>query len=109
MQARKQENELYELFQNENISEEEYRTKNKKLNEITSQHSTDKYYMVALGEQIKDGHLNGCYINGKKVLSLEERQAIAQQKKAEYEKMKEDLIASTTSSIEQQVSGFGRK
>ena len=41
--------------------------------------------------------------------SLEERQAIAQEKKAEYEKMKEDLIASTISSIEQQASGFGRK
>ena len=54
-------------------------------------------------------NLSGCYVNGKLIHSLEERQAIAQGKKAEYEKMKEDLINSTLGSIEQQTSGFGRK
>jgi len=62
-----------------------------------------------LGNLIKHGYLNGCYVNGKKIHSLEERQAIAQEKKAEYEKMKEDLINSTISSIEEQTSGFGIK
>ena len=108
-ETRKKEDELYELFQNKNITEEEYREKDEKLSEITSQYSTDDFYKIAIGEQIKEGHLNGCYINGKKVHSLEERQAIAQEKKAEYEKMKEDLINSTLGSIEQQTSGFGRK
>lgn len=51
----------------------------------------------------------GCYVNGKKIKSVDERQAIAQEKNAEYEKMKEDLISATMSSIEQQTSGFGRK
>lgn len=54
-------------------------------------------------------NLSGCYVNGKLIHSLEERQVIAQEKKAEYEKMKEDLISATMSSIEQQTSGFGRK
>lgn len=54
-------------------------------------------------------NLSGCYVNGKLIHSLEERQAIVQEKKAEYEKMKEDLINSTLGSIEQQTSGFGRK
>ena len=62
-----------------------------------------------LGILIKHGFLNGCYVNGKKMHSLEERQAIAQEKKAEYEKMKEDLINSTISNIEQQTNSFGRK
>lgn len=62
-----------------------------------------------LGQEIQMGNLVGCYVNGKKILPLEERQAIAQEKRAEYEKYKENLISETTSSIEQQSSGFGRK
>ena len=62
-----------------------------------------------LGQEIQMGNLVGCYVNGKKILSLKERQAVAQEKGAKYEKYKEDLISGTTSSIEQQSSGFGRK
>ena len=64
---RKDEEELYELFQNKEISEEEYLSKNRELSEITSLHSKDEFYKIALGEEIKKGHLDGCYINGKKV------------------------------------------
>lgn len=62
-----------------------------------------------LGQEIQIGNLAGCYINGKLVHTEEERQAIAQDKRAEYDKMKEDLISQTTSSIEEQITGFVRK
>ena len=75
----------------------------------TIEQMCDRSPSVAISEDIKNGSLIGCYVNGKRILSLEERQAIAQEKLAEYEKMKEDLISATTSSIEQQTSGFGRK
>lgn len=77
-----------------------------------SEYTFAGYYLglkEIVGEAISKGRLDGCYVNGKKILTLEERQVIAQEKRAEYEKMKEDLIAETTSSIEQQSSGFGRK
>ena len=67
------------------------------------------FYKSIFANSLKDGAFDGCYINGKLVHTNEERQTIAQEKKAEYEKMKEDLISQTTSSIEEQVSGFGRK
>ena len=51
----------------------------------------------------------GCYLNGKKIYSSKEKQAMAQEKRAEYEKMKEELISYATNAIEQQSSGFGRK
>lgn len=102
------EKEAEELYQNGSISEDEYIERMRKHREITLQYLNDAIYKLALGEAIKDGYLNGCYINGKKVHSLEEKQAIAQEKQAEYEKIKEDLISITTNSIEQQTSGFGR-
>ncbi len=58
---------------------------------------------------LKDGAFDGCYINGKLVHTNEDRQTVAQEKRAEYEKMKEYLISQTTGSIEEQVSGLGRK
>lgn len=61
-----------------------------------------------LSESIKNGSLEGCYVNGKKVLSKEESQGIAQQKREEYEKFKEDLIGSVSTDIENQVSSFKR-
>ncbi len=67
------------------------------------------FYKSIFAGLLKDGAFDGCYINGKLVHTEEERQTIAQNKRAEYEKMKEDLISQTTSSIEEQVSGFGRK
>ena len=58
---------------------------------------------------LKEGYYDGCYINGKLWKSFEENQITAQEKRQEYEKMKADLIHSTTQSIEQQISGFGKK
>lgn len=65
--------------------------------------------MLLLGDSIKVGNLVGCYVNDKPILSKEQRQAMAKEKKEEYEKMKADLITSATQSIEQQVSGFTKK
>ena len=67
------------------------------------------FYKSIFADLLKDGAFDGCYINDKLVHTEEERKVIAQDKRAEYEKMKEDLIFQTTSSIEQQVIGFGKK
>lgn len=65
--------------------------------------------MDSLAKTIKAGHLVGCYVNDKPILSQEQRQEMAQEKRDEYEKMKEDLFAATIQSIDQQIEGFGRK
>ena len=46
----------------------------------------------------------GCYVNGKKVLSSDEKQEIADSKYDEYEKMKADIFNSVTDSIEEQIN-----
>ena len=53
-------------------------------------------------------HLVGCYINGKKIISLEEREAIAQEKRTEYETYKQGIFDSVYSSIEEQTSHIKR-
>lgn len=97
---------LYELFENGNISEKEYILQDGKLREKTSPYSTDVFYKEAISEQIKAGNLTGCYINDKKISSLEEREAIAQEKREEYEKMKSGLIDSTVEDIGEQISSM---
>lgn len=52
--------------------------------------------------------LCGCYVNGKLVHTEEEKQAIAQEKREEYEKMKDEIIGSTLRSIDEQVSHMKR-
>ena len=52
--------------------------------------------------------LCGCYVNGKLVHTEEEKQAIAQEKREEYEKMKDEIIGSTLGSIDEQVSHMKR-
>ena len=44
----------------------------------------------------------GCYVNGKKVLSPDEKQKDASKIKTEYEKMKEEIFTSVLGSIEEQ-------
>lgn len=60
-----------------------------------------------LKENLKDlmHNLCGCYIDGKLVHTEQERRTIALDKKSEYEKMKQELIAKATNSIDQQVKG----
>ena len=50
----------------------------------------------------------GCYVNGKKVLSPEEKLANATKKREEYQKMKETIFNSVLGSIEEQV-GHAKK
>lgn len=68
--------------------------------------SDEKEYF---GEEIISGYFDGCYINGKRVRPLAEIEANFQEKKTEYEKMKEDLTSAAMTSIEQEISGFDRK
>ena len=44
----------------------------------------------------------GCYVNGKKILSSEEKKTVATKKKEEYEKMKAEIFNSVLGSIEEQ-------
>lgn len=46
----------------------------------------------------------GCYVNGKKVLSGDEKQEIAASKYDEYEKMKAEIFNSVTDTIEEQIN-----
>ena len=46
----------------------------------------------------------GCYVNGKKVLSGDEKQEIADSKYDEYEKMKAEIFNSVTDTIEEQIN-----
>lgn len=50
----------------------------------------------------------GCYVNGKRVLSDEEKEKNATEKREEYEKMKDDIFGSVLGSIEEQVSHMKR-
>lgn len=50
----------------------------------------------------------GCYVNGKRVLSNEEKQAIATEKREKYGKMKDEIFSSTLGSVEEQVSHMKR-
>ena len=50
----------------------------------------------------------GCYVNGKRVLSNEEKQAIATEKREKYGKMKDGIFSSTLGSVEEQVSHMKR-
>lgn len=51
----------------------------------------------------------GCYLNGKRVYSVDERKNVKLQKIEEYEKMKRDIFDSTVGSIEEQIKGFKGK
>lgn len=57
------------------------------------------------------GDLNGCFINGKKVLSVEERKEIATKKLKEYEQFKQKEFDQVKSSIQKQLGTIsqGRK
>ena len=50
----------------------------------------------------------GCYVNGKKVSSHEEKEKNATAKRKEYKKMKEELFNSTFESIEKQIGHMKR-
>lgn len=50
----------------------------------------------------------GCYVNGKKVLSREEKLAIAEQKNNEYQNYKQSILDSVSSSIDEQVGQIKR-
>lgn len=62
----------------------------------------------SVGERIKYGYLNGCYINGKKILSKEKKKVIAEEKLKEYEKYKIEVFDSVFASIEEQKNGMKR-
>lgn len=65
-----------------------------------------KYVTKELGSKIRDGSFSGCYINGKRIQTPEEKLMVSQEKKAEYEKFKEDIILSTLNNIKQQANDF---
>ena len=48
----------------------------------------------------------GCYVNGKKVLSQDEKVANAKKRRQEYENMRNEIISSTLENIEKQVNNI---
>jgi len=77
--------------------------------EMIDETPQNKYFLkTAFKEMLDEGLLVGCYINGKLISSMEEKQVAAQEKRDDYEKMKEDLISKVTNSIDQQINGFSR-
>ena len=92
---------IYSYSKKQNLTEEQQKEYNSYLLTLEN--------MDRLGKSIKKGYLIGCYVNDKLILSQEQKQSVRQEKKEEYVKMKADLYDATIQSIEQQVSGFGRK
>ncbi len=96
------------VFWGDDIPFNDCNLKNTKLNivckpdELKSQFIEDiPCYLGEISKLIKEGKLDGCYINGKLIHSKEERQQIAQQKRQEYiDSIKNDVI----SSIDEQIS-----
>lgn len=70
--------------------------------EISKSNDYSSYHGRIVGQEIEKGHLLGCHVNGKEILSLEEYQAIAQQERDRYEQFKEAAISSVLGSIEEQ-------
>lgn len=57
------------------------------------------YKSEIVNEEIKKGYLNGCYVNGKKILSEEEQKALTQTKLEEFEAYKKEIFDSVSASI----------
>ncbi len=62
----------------------------------------DKKVQANLKTILAGGDLDGCFINGKRVISLEEKKKIAQQKLKEYEKFKVDTFNAVAKVIQKQ-------
>ena len=54
-----------------------------------------------LSVMMKSGKLDGCYLNGKKILTKEERLTIKSKKREEYEQMKNNIFDFVSKSIEE--------
>lgn len=81
----------------------------KKTEEDIKDYYSILYNMDLMSKSIKNEYLGGCYLNGKQILSKQQSKELARVKREEYEKMKADLIASTTQSINQQISKTRKK
>jgi len=102
--------EKLEKLPKEEQSGEEFRLKRNQYEQIVGSFSEEVKFKEVFEGYINEGKFDGCYINGKKVLSKEERQVIAQEKKLEYENMQDELLSSVIDNIEQQTnSGRGIK
>ena len=61
------------------------------------------YKKDSFKKMLANEYLNGCYVNGIKILSLEEKKSLAEVRKSEYEQMKSDILDSVNSSIEAKI------
>lgn len=65
-------------------------------------------YKELFGANIRRGYFEGCYVNDKKINSLEERQARALNKLEKYEKMKKEIFTDVINDINDQIEGFSK-
>ncbi len=57
-------------------------------------------------KKVFNDYWGGCYLNGRRISTVEERRETAKKKRLEYEQMKEDLLSTTKSSIKEQAKVF---
>lgn len=76
--------------------------------EIYSDFSADEIakYKKLICTNIKEGNFGGCYINGKLMHSMEEREQIAQRKREEYTQYKDIFVSDISDSINEQIGGI---
>ncbi len=55
---------------------------------------------------LMSGDLNGCFLNGKRVISIEEKRERASQKLIEYEQYKEKTLSDVSASIQKQIGSI---
>lgn len=65
--------------------------------------------MKEIAQLVKMGYLEGCFINGVEMVSLEERKENAKKLLLKYTDYKDDLFISLTVDIKNQIHGFSKK
>lgn len=65
-------------------------------------------HIIKFRNLLTSGGLDGCYINGKKVLSKEEREQLKNNKIEEYQQYEEEMMSLLSTSLEEQVKHHKR-
>ena len=97
---------LCNLFNSDDISTEKKQPIKREMNTLyseTYEYNVSLEGMDFLSQSIANGYLVGCYVNGKKIMTEDEKHTNASEKLNEYESYKQDLFNSVNSSIQEQI------
>ena len=98
--------ELRELYNSDDISKNESQRINIEMNQLfqeTYEYKESLDGMEFLGQSMAKGYLIGCYVNGKKIMTADEKHTIASEKLQKYEAFKQELFSSVDSIIGEQI------